>query len=122
MLAGAEITAAGFHYITAITKAQIDGLIAAGKAPDTPAAVISNGTTERQRTVVGRLEEIGELASSRVGGMVQALSLAPFKIDPVLIPTVLFGRHPGLGAPGDVTWGLGTWDDMDASVRVSTRA
>jgi uroporphyrin-III C-methyltransferase len=40
-----------------------DGLIAAGKAPDTPAAVISNGTTERQRTVVGRLEEIGELAS-----------------------------------------------------------
>ena len=26
----AEITAAGFHYITAITKAQIDGLIAAG--------------------------------------------------------------------------------------------
>ena len=27
-----------------------------------------------------------------------------------------------LGAPGDVTWGLGTWDDMDASVRVSTRA
>ena len=39
-----------------------DGLIAAGKSPDTPAAVISNGTTERQRTVVGRLEEIGELA------------------------------------------------------------
>jgi uroporphyrin-III C-methyltransferase len=39
-----------------------DGLIAAGKSPETPAAVISNGTTERQRTAVGRLDEIGELA------------------------------------------------------------
>ena len=39
-----------------------DGLVAAGKAPDTPAAVISNGTTDRQHTVVGRLDEIGELA------------------------------------------------------------
>ena len=39
-----------------------DGLIAAGKSPDTPAAVISNGTSERQRTAVGRLDEIGELA------------------------------------------------------------
>ena len=39
-----------------------DGLIAAGKSPDTPAALISNGTTERQRTAVGRLEEIGDLA------------------------------------------------------------
>jgi pyridoxine kinase len=40
------------------------------------------------------------VAGSRVGGMAQALSLAPFRIDPVLVPTVLFGRHPGWGAPG----------------------
>ena len=40
------------------------------------------------------------VASSRVGGSVQALALAQFKIDPVLAPTVLFGRHPGWGAPG----------------------
>ena len=39
-----------------------DGLIAGGKSPDTPAAVVSNGTTERQLTVAGRLEDIGELA------------------------------------------------------------
>lgn len=30
----------------------------------------------------------------------QALALAEFKIDPVLVPTVLYGRHPGWGAPG----------------------
>jgi pyridoxine kinase len=40
------------------------------------------------------------VAGSRVGGMAQALALAPFKIDPVVIPTTLFGRHPGWGPPG----------------------
>ncbi len=40
------------------------------------------------------------VASSRVGGSVQALALAQFKIDPILAPTVLYGRHPGWGAPG----------------------
>ncbi len=40
------------------------------------------------------------VASSRVGGSVQALVLAQFKIDAILAPTVLFGRHPGWGAPG----------------------
>ena len=39
------------------------------------------------------------VASSRVGGSVQALALAQFKIDPILAPTVLYGRHPGWGAP-----------------------
>jgi len=40
------------------------------------------------------------VAGSRVGGFAQALALAPFKVDPVLAPTVLFGRHPGWGPPG----------------------
>jgi pyridoxine kinase len=41
------------------------------------------------------------VAGSRVGGFPQALALVPFKVDPVLVPTVLFGRRPGLGvAPG----------------------
>lgn len=40
------------------------------------------------------------VAGSRVGGSVQALALAQFKIDPVHVPTVLYGRHPGWGAPG----------------------
>ena len=40
------------------------------------------------------------VAASRVGGMAQAFALAPFKIDPVVVPTTLFGRHPGWGPPG----------------------
>jgi pyridoxine kinase len=40
------------------------------------------------------------VAASRVGGLAQALALMPFGIDPVPVPTVLFGRHPGWGAPG----------------------
>ena len=40
------------------------------------------------------------VASSRVGGSVQALALAQFKIEPFLAPTVLYGRHPGWGKPG----------------------
>jgi pyridoxine kinase len=40
------------------------------------------------------------VAGSRVGGSAQALALAPFGVDPVVVPTVLFGRHPGWGAPG----------------------
>jgi pyridoxine kinase len=40
------------------------------------------------------------VAASRVGGMAQVLALQPFKIDAALVPTVLFGRHPGWGPPG----------------------
>ena len=39
-----------------------DGLVAAGKAADTPAAVIANGTTDHQETIVGRLDEIAQTA------------------------------------------------------------
>jgi pyridoxine kinase len=42
------------------------------------------------------------VASSRVGGSAinLALALSPFEIEPIHVPTTLFGRHPGLGAPG----------------------
>lgn len=40
------------------------------------------------------------VAGSRVGGTAQALALTQFKIDPIVVPTVLYGRHPGWGAPG----------------------
>ena len=40
------------------------------------------------------------VAASRVGGMAQVLALQPFGIDTALVPTVLFGRHPGWGPPG----------------------
>ena len=40
------------------------------------------------------------VATSRVGGAIAALIGPALDIDPVLIPTTLLGRHPGLGAPG----------------------
>ena len=40
------------------------------------------------------------VAASRVGGGAQALALARLGIEPILVPTVLYGRHPGHGPPG----------------------
>jgi pyridoxine kinase len=40
------------------------------------------------------------VASSRVGGFLQALALNAIGIEARLIPSVLYGRHPGHGAPG----------------------
>jgi pyridoxine kinase len=40
------------------------------------------------------------VASSPVGGGAQAAALAGIDIETILAPTVLFGRHPGLGPPG----------------------
>ena len=52
------------------------------------------------------------VASSRVGGFVQALALAGFGIDPVLVPTVVYGRHPGWGAPGGARVPIGPFQGM----------
>jgi pyridoxine kinase len=40
------------------------------------------------------------VASSRVGGGAQSMALARLGLEPILVPTVQFGRHPGWGAPG----------------------
>jgi pyridoxine kinase len=40
------------------------------------------------------------VASSPVGGGAQAIALAKLETEAVLAPTVLLGRHPGLGSPG----------------------
>jgi uroporphyrin-III C-methyltransferase/precorrin-2 dehydrogenase/sirohydrochlorin ferrochelatase len=40
-----------------------DGLIAAGRNPATPAAVLSRGTWEDSKTVVGRLDALPALAA-----------------------------------------------------------
>ncbi len=40
------------------------------------------------------------MAASQVGGGFQAGLFASLGFEPILAPTVLFGRHPGLGAPG----------------------
>jgi pyridoxine kinase len=43
------------------------------------------------------------VAASRIGGGAQQYVLAAHRIDPVLAPTVLFGRNPAMGASGEVT-------------------
>lgn len=40
------------------------------------------------------------VAGSRVGGGIAPFVLGPMKVDPVHMPTCLFGRHPGWGPPG----------------------
>lgn len=43
------------------------------------------------------------VAASRIGGAAQQYVLAAHRIDPVLAPTVMFGRSPAKGAAGEVT-------------------
>jgi pyridoxine kinase len=52
------------------------------------------------------------VAGSRVGGSAQAAALAPFKIDSMVIPTVLYGRHPGWGAPGGAAVPIEAFEGM----------
>jgi pyridoxine kinase len=43
------------------------------------------------------------VAASRIGGAAQQYVLAAHKIDPVLAPTVMYGRSPARGGVGEVT-------------------
>ena len=52
------------------------------------------------------------VAASRVGGTVQTLALAQFGIEPILVPSVLFGRHPGWGPPGGAATPVEVFEGM----------
>jgi uroporphyrin-III C-methyltransferase len=65
-LAGASGTLVFFMGLAALA-ALARGLVAAGKPPDTPAAVISRGTTSEEETVVAALDAIAEAAVSLRG-------------------------------------------------------
>jgi pyridoxine kinase len=52
------------------------------------------------------------VSASRVGGGAQALALARLGVEPVLVPTVLFGRHPGHGPPGGGAVAAETFEAM----------
>ena len=52
------------------------------------------------------------VASSRVGGAMQALVLSQFRFEPILVPTVLYGRHPGWGAPGGAPVATDTFESL----------
>ena len=59
------------------------------------------------------------VAASPVGGSAQVVALARRGIETVLIPTVLFGRHPGLGPPGGGAVPIETFEDMLRGVQAS---
>ena len=52
------------------------------------------------------------VAGSRVGGSAQAAALIQFKIDSFVVPTVLYGRHPGWGAPGGAAVPIEAFEGM----------
>ena len=56
------------------------------------------------------------VAASCVGGGAQALALARLGIEPLLAPTVLYGRHPGHGAPGGGAVSAETFDGLLAGI------
>ncbi|MGH7023987.1 MAG: bifunctional hydroxymethylpyrimidine kinase/phosphomethylpyrimidine kinase [Caulobacteraceae bacterium] len=64
-------------------------------------ARLSRGGQARQAGPVPTVLIISShVAASPVGGGAQAAALARMGVETVLIPTVLYGRHPGLGPPG----------------------
>lgn len=52
------------------------------------------------------------VAGSQVGATAQAAALAPFAIDAMVVPTVLFGRHPGWGPPGGAATPIEIFEGM----------
>ena len=52
------------------------------------------------------------VAASQVGASAQALALAQFRIDAMVAPTVLYGRHPGWGAPGGAPVAIEVFEGM----------
>lgn len=52
------------------------------------------------------------VAGSQVGATAQAAALASFAIDAMVVPTVLFGRHPGWGAPGGAATPIEIFEGM----------
>lgn len=59
------------------------------------------------------------VAGSRVGGGIAPYVLAPLKVDPVHVPTTLFGRHPGWGRPGGEAVAVATMEEMLEAIRAN---
>jgi pyridoxine kinase len=52
------------------------------------------------------------VAASRVGGSAQGQALLRLGIEPLLVPTVVFGRHPGFGPPGGAVMEPAAFESM----------
>ena len=59
------------------------------------------------------------VAAGRVGGGAQVAALAALGVETVLVPTVLFGRHPGLGAPGGGAVDIDTFEGVLTGVEAA---
>ena len=59
------------------------------------------------------------VAASHVGGTAQASALSAFKIDAMVVPTVLYGRHPGWGPPGGAKVEPGVLEGMLAGIEAN---
>ncbi len=59
------------------------------------------------------------VASSPVGGGAQAVALARLEVETVLAPTVLLGRHPGLGPPGGGPVGPALFESVLAGIEAN---
>lgn len=59
------------------------------------------------------------VASSPVGGGAQVRALARLDVDSVLAPTVLLGRHPGLGPPGGGPVDAGSFESVLAGIEAN---
>lgn len=59
------------------------------------------------------------VAASHVGGTAQASALSIFKIDSMVVPTVLYGRHPGWGPPGGARVPHETLEGMLAGIEAN---
>lgn len=59
------------------------------------------------------------VAASHVGGTAQASALSIFKVDSMVVPTVLYGRHPGWGPPGGAPVPHETLEGMLAGIEAN---
>jgi pyridoxine kinase len=59
------------------------------------------------------------VAASPVGGGAQAQVLARLGVETILVPTVIYGRHPGLGPPGGGAVGAERFDSLIEGVKAA---
>ncbi|MEC4589623.1 MULTISPECIES: siroheme synthase CysG [Nitrospirillum] len=82
-------------------------LIAAGKAPGTPVAVVQNGTRPDQTLAVGRLADLGALAAGLAGPALILVGEVVTLADPAKVATDILTPLPVPGRNADTTPGTG---------------
>ncbi|TWB20797.1 uroporphyrin-III C-methyltransferase/precorrin-2 dehydrogenase/sirohydrochlorin ferrochelatase [Nitrospirillum amazonense] len=92
-----------------LSKASLvaDRLIAAGKAPGTPVAVIENGTRPDQTLIVGSLDRLGALAAGLTGPALILVGEVVTLADPAKVATDILTTLPVPGRDADIPPGTG---------------